>query len=418
MLFRSLKKGKTSIRAGYGMFFDQPVTNSVTGLSTNLPFVNNIRINSPPSFGNPFLGTLAGAALNVNAISPGFENSYSQNWNLNIQQEIVRDFSVMVGYFGAKGTHLRLSRNLNQPVAGVLPFATITLVDGTKRSANVIGEIASVGNSSYNALWVSANKRFSGGLQLKASYTFSKAIDYNSLNSQGVILQDSTNPRNNRGLADFDARHRFVISYLYELPFHGNRLVKGWQVAGTTTLQSGNPLNIVLGGTPALTNLAVTVRPDLVGNPSAQQTPNNFFNPLAFQRTSTAKFGNLGRNSPLVIGPGFNNFDFSVLKTTSLAERYKVEFRTEFFNIFNHPNFSQPGRLCTPSSASFTVSSISGQVFPAGTCVPNSTFGTIANATTGATITPTTFAQILGTRGPTSDAGSSRQIQFALKFIF
>ena len=413
------KKGKTSVRAGYGIFFDQPVTNSVTGLTTNPPFTNNVRINSPPSFGNPFLGSPStGGSLNINSISPGFLNSYVQDWNFNIEHEIMRDLGIMVGFFGSKGTHLRLSRNVNQPVAGVLPFPTVTLVDGTTRSANVITEVASLGNSSYNALWVSTNKRFSHGMQFSASYTLSKSIDYNSRNSQGIVLQDSTNPRGDRGLSDFDARHRFVVSYLYELPLRGNRLIEGWGLSGNTSLQSGNPETITLGGVSPLTNVAATVRPNVAGNPVvARQDPTAFFNPLGFVRPPTGQFGNLGRNA-LVTGPGFNNFDFSILKSTRLSERFKVEFRTEFFNIFNHPNFGQPGGVCTPSSVAFTVSSLSSQTFPAGTCVPNSSFGTIKNASNGATINSTTFGKILSTRSSAGDAGSARQVQFALKVIF
>jgi hypothetical protein len=419
------KKGKTSVRAGYGIFYDQPVTNSISGLSTNPPFTNNLRINSPPSFGNPFLGTPStGGALNINSIDPGFLNSYVQDWNFNIEHEIAPNLGIMVGYFGAKGTHLRLSRNLNQPVARVLPFQTITLVDGTTRNANVITEIDSLGNSSYNALWVTASKRFSHGLQFAASYTFSKSLDYNSRNTQGIVIQDSTNPRGSRGPSDFDARHRFVISYLYELPFRSNRLVEGWAFSGSTSLQSGNPVTIVLGGTnPGVTNVVQTVRPNIVGNPSvSNEDPSGWFNPLAFAAPPSGQFGILGRNG-LVVGPGFNNFDFSILKRTRLAERFNVEFRTEFFNIFNHPNFGQPGgvgsvALCTPAAAAFTVSSLPGQTLPAGTCLPNASFGTIRNASTGATINPTTFGRILTTRSAAGDAGSARQVQFALKFIF
>ena len=417
------KKGKTSVRAGYGIFYDQPVTNSVNGLSTNIPFANNIRINNPPSFGNPFLGSPAGGALNINSINPDFRNSYVQDWNFNIEHELLPNLGVMVGYFGSKGTHLRLGRNLNQPVAGTLPFPTVKLVDGSTRSVNVITEVASLSNSSYNALWVTANKRFSHGFQFAASYTYSKSIDYNSRNNN-QNPQDSTNIPGSRGSSDFDARHRFVISYLYELPFRGNRLVEGWAFSGSTSLQSGNPVTITLSGAnTGVTNVAGTVRPDVVSNPSvSNQDPSGWFNPLAFAGPAAGKFGNLGRNGQ-VVGPGFNNFDFSILKTTRLTERFKVQFRAEFFDIFNHPNFGQPGGLvsvpvCTPSASAFTVSSLPGQTFPAGTCVPNASFGTILNANTGKTIPPTTFGRILSTRSPTGDAGSARQVQFALKLQF
>ncbi len=423
-------KGKTSIRGGYGVFFDQPVTNSVTGLSTNPPFANSIRITSPPnfSFGDPLSGSPTTSPLALAAISPNFRNPYVQQWNLNIEQEIARNFGIMIGYFGSKGTHLRLARNLNQPVAGVLPFpTTIPVGGGTPRAVNVITEQASVGQSNYNALWITANKRFSHGFQLNASYTFSKSIDFNSLSSQGITLQDSSNPRNNRSVSDFDARHHFVVSYLYELPFRGNRLVEGWAISGYTTLQSGNPLRIVLGGANAgLTNVTNTVRPNLVGNPAvSNRDPSGYFNPLVFAAPPAGQFGKVGRNFPLIIGPGFTNIDFSVLKTTRIAERMRIQFRAELFNIFNHPNLGQPGLTCTPAIASpgpsqgpFTVSSLPGQIFAVGTCIPNASFGTIRNANTGAMIAPTTFGKILVTRAPAGDAGSARQVQFALKLLF
>jgi hypothetical protein len=198
-------------------------------------------------------------------------------------------------------------------------------------------------------------------------------------------------------------------------------------------LQSGNPFRIVLGGSnPRLTNVTNTVRPNLVGNPVvSNRDPSGYFNPLAFAAPPALQFGNLGRNFPQVFGPGFDNVDFSVLKTTRLTERLKIEFRTEFFNIFNHPNFGQPGLTCTPATATppppgipgqndgpFTVSSLPGQVFPVGTCIPNASFGAIKNANTGATIQPTPFGKILVTRGQAGDGGSARQVQFVLKLLF
>src|SRR5262249_3224721 len=136
----------------------------------------------------------------------------------------------------------------------------------------------STGNSSYNALWATIDKRLSGGLRFNASYTLSKSIDYNSRTNQGIVVQDSYNLRGDRAPSDFDTRHRFVISALYQLPFPGNQVVEGWQLSTITQSQSGNPITILSGnalaiaGTPAfpavasntLTGLA-TLRPDLVG---------------------------------------------------------------------------------------------------------------------------------------------------------
>ncbi len=415
---------RTVLRAGYGIFYDQPVTNSVTGLASNPPFTSRVQINNPPSFGNPFLGTPAGAgALSPASICTCFQNSYVQNWNLNIQQEVTPTIGVMVGYVGSKGTHLRASRNINQPINGVRPFPTITLIDGTTRSGNVINEVASFGNSNYNALWITANKRMARGLQFNASYMWSKSLDYNSRNTQGIVMQNSYNPRDNYGLSDFDARHHFGMHYVYDLPFKGSkgilpaRFVEGWELSGVLSAQSGNPVTITLAGTSPLTNVAGTVRPDQNGVPKLERSNFvNFFNPLVFRAPATGQFGNSRRNT--VIGPRFFDWDFSLLKTTAITERVKVEFRTEFFNILNHPNFGQPGGSCNPSTVAFTVYAIPGTTFPVGTCTPNAGFGTIRNASTGAVIAPTTFGRIQTTRSPTGDAGSARQIQFALKLKF
>jgi len=275
-----------------------------------------------------------------------------------------------------------------------------------------ITQIESTSNSSYNALWATATKRLSRNFQFNASYTWSKSIDYNSLNSQGVVVQDSYNLRGDRGLSDYDARHRFVISGLYELPWRGNRLVEGWQLGTIIQLQSGNPINILAGNPLAIPGTAIgagagiatftgiaSVRPDLIGNPQILGTPNQWFSntvcdpraptgcpsgsvfalPVTLSGTTNVyHFGSMGRN--VLIGPGFNNVDFSITKNTKLTESVRMQFRAEFFDIFNHANFGQPGRTAQVGS--------------------------------------TAFGLISGTRFPTGDSGSSRQIQFAVKLLF
>jgi len=409
------KDGKTSIRAGYAILADQPVTNLITGASTNPPLADP-RNFSPPAT-NPGLRTTFGTALGDAAaiglaptsVDHNFENAYVQSWNLNVQHEITPSLGVSIGYFGSKGTHLRIQRNINQfRSTGARPFPTLSsnspILAG--RGLGNILENDSAGNSSYNALWITANKRLARGLQFNASYTFSKSIDYNSLNTQGVVVQDSYNIRGDRGLSDFDARHRFVINALYELPFKGNRLVEGWQLSSITQLQSGNPINVVTNITSISGVNTAPLRPDLIGpiNIIGKASPAPWFtNTVCDPRvtvstaagfcTSSSVFalpvsssgvfhlGNLGRN--VIIGPNFKNVDFSVLKNTRITESLRIQFRTEVFDLFNHANLGQPGRVATVGSTTFGL------------------------------ITPTN-----GTRFPTSDSGSSRQLQFALKLIF
>ncbi len=368
--------GKTSVRAAYAILADQPVTNVVNPLTGNPPFADPRTFTGAITFANADL-IAAAAGLAPGTVDPDFDNAYVQSWNLNIQREVARDLAVTIGYFGTKGTHLRISRNINQPIkGGPRPFLKVSGSSPIRANAalNNIVQIEGTANSSYNALWLTATKRLSRGFQFNASYTFSKSIDYNSLNSQGVIVQDSYDLRDSRGLSDFDARHRFVFSGLYELPFRGNKLVEGWQLSSIVQSQSGNPVNIVINNS-TFTGTNNTVRPDVTGPIEIIGTPNRWFDTSPFI-VPVGRFGSLGRN--VVIGPGFNNTDFSVIKRTKLTESQLIEFRWEVFDLLNHANFGQPGRVVGTGN----------------------------------------FGQITNTRFATGDSGSSRQMQFALKYKF
>lgn len=390
LVWDPFKNGKTIVRTGYAILTDQPVTNAFTGLNSNPPFTQPL---SSTQAGLSLLNaaTLAGASgLAPSAVNPNFDNPYVQSWNLNVEQEITPTMGFMAGYVGSKGTHLRIGRNINQIFftsspggAANRPFPIVA--SGTIRPGAALGNILetdSGANSIYNALWLTFNKRISHGVQLNASYTFSKSIDENSLNSQGVIVQDNNNIRGSRGLSDFDVRHRFVASGFYQLPFTGNRLVSGWQLGLITQAQSGNPLNVITAITGFTGNR--TLRPDITGPVSITGNPNQWFSaPANFvvpctnsKDPSTCHFGDLGRNA--LRGPDFVNTDFSIVKNTKVTERLNVQFRAEFFDVFNHANFGNPNLS-----------------------VGNSRFGLISS-----------------TRFPTGDFGSSRQIQFALKLQF
>ena len=368
--------GKTSVRAAYAILVEQPMTNAVSNTSTNPPLAIPLAFTGTIRLDNAI--TLARAAGNsLVTVDQNYDNAYVQSWNLNVQQELRSELTVMVGYFGSKGTHLRISRNLNQPVNGVRPFPRLSDSSPELPGASLgnITQVESSSNSSYNALWATVNRRFSRGLQLNASYTWSKSIDYNSLSSPPTVItvQNSYDLRGDRGLSDFDARHRFVLSGLYELPFRGNQVVEGWQLAAIIQSQSGNPVNIVTSNS-TLTGVPNTLRPDITGPITLARSVDGWFDPSVF--VPLAGFGDLGRG--VVIGPAFNNTDFSIMKNTKLNERIRLQLRAEMFDLFNHANFGQPGRV-----------------------VGSATFGTITN-----------------TRFPTGDSGSSRQLQFALKISY
>jgi len=248
----------------------------------------------------------------------------------------------------------------SSPILPGTPLGNITLAQSS-------------GNSSYNALWVTATKRFAQGLQFNASYTWSKSLDYNSFNTQGIVVQNSYDLRGDRGLSDFDARRRVVVSAIYELPFRANKFVAGWQLAAIVQSQSGNPVNIVTSNS-TVNGVANTLRPDLTGPINIIGSVDRWFDTSVF--TPVAGFGSLGRN--VVIGPRFDNVDFSIVKITKIGESLRVQFRAEFFDIFNHANFGRPGNVV----------------------------GSLA------------FGRITNTRFPTGESGSSRQAQLALKLIF
>jgi len=403
--------GKTVLRSGYGFLTDQPIGGLVAGLTNNPPLGNPLNFVSTVAKPRTTYATLLtdarASGLAPIVVDPNFKNSYVQSYNLNLQQEISSRFAVMVGYFGSKGTDLRTRVNLNQFVNGVRPFATLSASSPILPGAAIgnISDNTSIGNSRYNALWVSSNMHLWHGVQFNGSYTYSKSIDYTSQNGLGVVIQDRTNPAGDRGLSDFDVRNRFAINLIYALPIRGNRLIEGWQLGTIVQSQSGNPVNIQASaaGSAGLTGFA-TLRPDLIGpiqlvnqpvpgSLNIQYFANSVCDPAKGPCSTGTTFaipdsivggktqfhlGNFGRN--VIIGPGFSNVDLSLIKKTQITERLRTEFRAEAFDLFNHPNFGQPNRFAQVGSA--------------------------------------TFGQISNTRFANGDFGSSRQLQLSLKLVF
>jgi hypothetical protein len=216
-------------------------------------------------------------------------------------------------------------------------------------------------------------KRLSRGFQFDASYTRSKSLDTNSLNSSGFQIQDPTNIASEYGLSDFDARNRFVVSGSYSPQLTKHLLTRDWQFAVVAQSQSGNPVNIVTS-TSTVNGLPNTARPNLVGPIRIIGSVNEWFDPSVFAAANG--FGNLGRN--VVIGPGFNNVDLSVSREFRPTGNSRLRFQIDVFDLFNHPNFGPPGNI-----------------------VGSPSFGVITR-----------------TRLPTGEAGSSRQIQLAVRFAF
>ena len=251
-------------------------------------------------------------------------------------------------------------------------------------------------SSTYHGLITKVEQRLTHGVSLLASYTFSKAIDDGSsssnFNNTPSNAQCRCDLRGNKGPAAFDVKHRFVLSYLWELPFGKGRwldssnsvvntLIGGWQVNGIVAIQSGPPMQINTQGDNAAIGTgagsANNQRPNLVGDEyggidtSADirdrgvRAGTFYFNRTAYVLPPQFRLGNLGKNT--LYGPGFHNWDLSIFKNTRIGERVNTQFRAEFFNVFNHANFNVPGLvLATPTFGLINGTVNSGRVIQFG----------------------------------------------------
>ncbi len=397
--------GKTSIRAGFGLFDDEilPKYYFFSG-SLNPPFTQRASLANPPALPN-LLSRFdpLRVAYQLQTTNYDLQNPYALEFNFSVQRSLPGDVLVTAGYSGSRGNHLFRIGNAN--------LAPFTYVNGVKiyhpeaglinpNFANITQRITDA-QSFYNALQLSALKQFSRGLRAQVSYTFSRSIDDASgINSQDYsdgspYVLDFYDRKIDRGLSQFWAQHVLVANWSYELPFArsmkgaGGLLFKGWQLNSITTVQTGHPFEVRLGfnrsGNLNTVNYAMHERPDVkpgyTNNPILG-TPDRYWDINAFQLQPANQRGNLGRDT--LIGPGIVNFDFSAEKSFAIDEMRRFEFRAEMFNLPNHPNFAVPSGLTA-------FSNVSSAGVP--TISPN--WGVI-----------------------TSTVTTSRQIQFALKFAF
>lgn len=487
------KNGKTTIRGGWGMFYNpieqlvleqfqaEPPFGGSSLISEglfNTPFIGQDGTKVP----NPFNGILTpppGTPTDWSAfrpillfgeLEPKLRAQYTAQYNFGITRELAKDLVLSVGYVGSQGHRLLATKDLNygnpqtcldlqnisdltgngdlacgpfyadssftiaageipEGVSLHMPYGSqevvtgpnptpITLVglrkysspscdpftgngcppDGVPVFSSIFAQ-DTIASSNYNSLQTSLEKRLAHGLQFEIAYTWSKSID--NASSFENILKPICN-RCNRSLSLFDARHRFVLSYLWQPPvpqYQGakGKLLNGWAVSGITSFQTGFPVRILSSNDAELMNsfdFELPGKPDLVKSFHAQDPRKHggyAFDPTAFalpvQDANSTPLQLLG-NSPRTIccGPGINNFDFSIQKITNIGESKRLEFRAEFFNIFNHTQFLNPDGNIT--DANFLEDGVS--VDPSN---------------------PGDFGKIKRTRDP-------RQMQFALKFSF
>jgi outer membrane receptor protein involved in Fe transport len=421
-------KGKTVVRAGWGMFYDAFSQDFFVG---QLPFNT---FNPGPAYNpvgpSPILFSFSTVPQiqnnvpvfngfsdsDVFAVDRNLKTPTVQNYNLNLQQELFKNVVWQIGYVGSSGRNLFRYRDINQPVnpavSTVRPFdnGPFAPSGGTFFYVNYLETSAS---SNYNALQTSLSLRGFRGLTAQVNYTWSHSID-NASDGQDYVA-NAAQPDNSyrtdfeRGNSNFDIRHRFVAALSYELPNWWRRyprIGEGWQINAIWTLRSGSPFHVNFfddfNGTGEF-----FPRPDLVGDPYAgTNTPDNFLNLSAFKVPctldgdgacipSTYHFGSLGRNS--LIGPGYRNLDFSVFKTTKITENVKLQLRVEVFNVLNHPNFASPLLPGFSVDAGFNGIDATGR---------------------GQGFLPITVTPDVGIGNPFLGGGGSRNFQFSARLSF
>ena len=471
--YSPLASGRVVVRGGYGIFYSRTSFTS-SGNSLFSPPFYFLGGRAAPTIGNPFFlvpsqdqfpTLVPGVSLFGLTFDRNMRTPYVQQYNLGAQTEISKDMVLEIAYVGTRGLKLLRQVAINQarlasiqrPISNDVTGAIITTNTpgnaqlrapfqgvATSNSANGFIQDQTTAQSSYNSLQLSLTRRLSRGLQLQASYTFSKSIDNASGQGGGsgtngrinsgaaietsAIVGDQLNDRANRGVSDFDRTHRLVISYLWELPKPAfadsstsrRLLFTNWELAGIITAMSGLPIDVVDAGAGSLYGLTGggaraswapgSTRSTATGNIPAGY----FFNPLAFARARLTggqtipssggaavadttcsiatvvctDIGNVGRN--VLPGPKQTNVDFSVIKRFPLRETKNIEFRAEFFNLFNQVNFANP------ISNLNAISSSGGSI----------------DANTGKILNPDDFGRIIST------SNNPRIIQFAVKLNF
>ena len=416
---------KTVLRAGAGIYFANSDYNGLFRLAAGLP--NNLSqtitgnafnpqipsVNGDQVFGlaavSPTLPPGTAASVQAAGIDLGQRTSYSGQWTMTLQREVARDLSFEIGYLANVG--LKLEQNVqpnnaqpstSTPIDPRRPFYGVTYATGMQFPyyLQATGNVVPIGfinyvphsaQSNYESLFFRLEKRFSGGFSLLTSYTFSKAITNapqfrnagTATGAENSPPQDSYNLAEERGLASFDTRHRFVNTYLYTLPFgrghkylqHGpaSWILGGWETSGILTLQTGFPFTINLTGDTANVGAGtggIFVRPNSVPGVNwrlsgDQRSAAQYFNRAAFVLPAAGTFGNVGRNT--IIGPGLIGVDLTLARVVRINERFALQLRGEVFNAINHPNWVQVGRIInTPATYGQALNQLDPREFQFG----------------------------------------------------
>jgi hypothetical protein len=397
-------KGETVVHGGYGMSYERVEGNYIYGASSQLPFVAVASLASAGNADN--LGSVGinnSAPQNIgNSADRNLNPPRVHNYSFGVQQKVFNNTSAELNYVGAHSSNLTYRKNINQAPAGTEQANPTVSQRNALRPYLGYGEIYQYSNGAhvnYNSLQARMQTRFNQGGLVTLSFTWSQALTNGS--TFDYQPQDSLNPLNDYGPANYSQPKIFVASYVYPLPFwrHEHEWYKnalgGWQVSGITRISSGLPVQVIQpSGLSVAGNLVTTAnvaqRPNLVGNPYTKNGK-QYLNYAAFQQPAAGTYGNLGYDA--LKGPAFNNWDIAVQKNFAIHEQIGLEFRAEMFNAPNHFSYFSVG--------SNTVATL-GAVQSNGTYQPNySSTGAFQNA----------FGQV-------SSATDPRTTEFVLRLHF
>jgi hypothetical protein len=376
----ALRLGRETVfRAGYGIYYSQEIVTGTYDLIRNQDLNETNRTDGVTpllTVRNGFPQTASTGFPSYFGMDPYAATPYVQQWTASVQKLLPGDLFFEAAYLGAKGTHLGRFRQFNTP-QHVETGENLSPRPGDLQALRAFPSLGAIiqrqdiANSSYQSLQVKAQRRFSHRLGLLASFVWSKSIDDADSIIPGFFdsagAQDERNLRLERGLSFFNVGRRISAAFVYALPgmAHGHtfagRLLNSWQLSGIATLQDGTPLNPFYFAYDGA-NTGTPNRPDVVPGqpiqlPRGQRTADHFFNTAAFATPQLYTFGNAGRN--IIPGPGNNIFDLSLHRRFGIGEGRSVEFRSEWFNAFNHPNWGIPGSY--PDFGPFF-----GRIFSAG----------------------------------------------------
>ncbi len=364
--------GKTVLRGGYGFFWNPQFTVLYNGFVNSAPFSPQVTLfgvkfdNPYANYPNPFPKYFAPfdppkdsefflPLGQFGSFAPDFQPSYMQTYNLTIEREVMSSLVGRVSYIGNLGRQLSYDQDVNY--ARYIPGNSSTKNIQQRRPYQNFGTILianSGSTSSYHALQVSVERRVADNFSFEWNYTFSKTIDEYSSDptpGQSSSLAIPYSRKANRGRADFDIPHRMILSYVWALPrlSTSSALVRhvlgGWETSGIWSLQSGSPFTVRSGVDRAYSGINLDYA-DLVGDPfldtgrPREELIARYFNTSAFSLAGVGTFGTAPRN--LMRGPGDINLDLGMMKNFPLQENLQLQFRAEFFNALNRPNFGSP----------------------------------------------------------------------------